>query len=92
VIKGVKVFQNNATKEYSDLDVMQMMGRAGRPQFGVLMPSPTKILPLIVDFNRQTKKVSPLSSARPNSNRNTKLWQMELQSLKAHSTSTSMST
>jgi ATP-dependent DNA helicase HFM1/MER3 len=34
VIKGVKVFQNNVTKEYSDLDVMQMMGRAGRPQFG----------------------------------------------------------
>jgi hypothetical protein len=37
VIKGVKVFQNNATKEYSDLDVMQMMGRAGRPQFGNLI-------------------------------------------------------
>jgi ATP-dependent DNA helicase HFM1/MER3 len=46
VIKGVKVFQNNATKEYSDLDVMQMMGRAGRPQFGVLMPSPTEIKPV----------------------------------------------
>ena len=28
VIKGVKVFQNNASKEYSDLDVMQMIGRA----------------------------------------------------------------
>lgn len=34
VIKGVKMFQNGTTKEYSDLDVMQMMGRAGRPQFG----------------------------------------------------------
>ncbi|EIW84852.1 DEAD-domain-containing protein [Coniophora puteana RWD-64-598 SS2] len=33
VIKGVKVFQNGQTKEYSDLDMMQMMGRAGRPQF-----------------------------------------------------------
>ncbi|TFY75843.1 hypothetical protein EWM64_g8169 [Hericium alpestre] len=33
VIKGVKVFQNNAVQEYSDLDIMQMMGRAGRPQF-----------------------------------------------------------
>ncbi|KAI0053920.1 P-loop containing nucleoside triphosphate hydrolase protein [Auriscalpium vulgare] len=33
VIKGVKVFQNGATAEYSDLDIMQMMGRAGRPQF-----------------------------------------------------------
>lgn len=28
VIKGVKIFQNNASQEYSDLDIMQMMGRA----------------------------------------------------------------
>ncbi|KIY66335.1 P-loop containing nucleoside triphosphate hydrolase protein [Cylindrobasidium torrendii FP15055 ss-10] len=33
VIKGVYTFQNNASMEYSDLDVMQMLGRAGRPQF-----------------------------------------------------------
>ncbi|KAI0780632.1 P-loop containing nucleoside triphosphate hydrolase protein [Trametes elegans] len=33
VIKGVKLFMNNTSQEYSDLDVMQMMGRAGRPQF-----------------------------------------------------------
>ncbi|EGN95664.1 hypothetical protein SERLA73DRAFT_76746 [Serpula lacrymans var. lacrymans S7.3] len=33
IIKGVKVYQNGEVKEYSDLDVMQMMGRAGRPQF-----------------------------------------------------------
>ncbi|KAJ7074112.1 hypothetical protein C8F01DRAFT_1360827 [Mycena amicta] len=32
-IKGVHLFQNNASVEYSDLDVMQMLGRAGRPQF-----------------------------------------------------------
>lgn len=30
IIKGVKVFQNNACQEYSDLDIMQMMGRAVR--------------------------------------------------------------
>ncbi|KAJ8700486.1 ATP-dependent DNA helicase MER3 [Pleurotus ostreatus] len=34
VIKGVKTFQNSVTVEYSDLDIMQMLGRAGRPQFG----------------------------------------------------------
>ncbi|KAK2466808.1 hypothetical protein APHAL10511_001066 [Amanita phalloides] len=34
VIKGVHVYQNNANIEYSDLDIMQMIGRAGRPQFG----------------------------------------------------------
>ncbi|OSD08552.1 P-loop containing nucleoside triphosphate hydrolase protein [Trametes coccinea BRFM310] len=33
IIKGVKLFQNGASQEYSDLDVMQMIGRAGRPQF-----------------------------------------------------------
>ncbi|KAI8989727.1 P-loop containing nucleoside triphosphate hydrolase protein [Trametes punicea] len=33
VIKGVKLFQNGSSQEYSDLDIMQMIGRAGRPQF-----------------------------------------------------------
>ncbi|KXN92197.1 putative ATP-dependent DNA helicase HFM1 [Leucoagaricus sp. SymC.cos] len=33
VIRGVKLFQNNATIEYSDLDVMQMIGRAVRNHF-----------------------------------------------------------
>ncbi|KAI6028575.1 hypothetical protein F5J12DRAFT_889093 [Pisolithus orientalis] len=33
VIKGVKLFQNGETREYSDLEILQMMGRAGRPQF-----------------------------------------------------------
>ncbi|CAA7271574.1 unnamed protein product [Cyclocybe aegerita] len=33
VIKGVHIFQNNISQEYSDLDIMQMLGRAGRPQF-----------------------------------------------------------
>lgn len=33
VIKGVRTFQNNASVEYSDLDIVQMLGRAGRPQF-----------------------------------------------------------
>ncbi|KAG2362507.1 hypothetical protein BDR07DRAFT_1451114 [Suillus spraguei] len=28
VIKGVKLYQNGESKEYSDLDIMQMMGRA----------------------------------------------------------------
>lgn len=33
VIKGVKTFQNNASVEYSDLDIMQMLGRAVRIYF-----------------------------------------------------------
>ncbi|KAF5330810.1 hypothetical protein D9619_005499 [Psilocybe cf. subviscida] len=30
---GVTTYQNNLAKEYSDLDIVQMLGRAGRPQF-----------------------------------------------------------
>ncbi|KAF8559747.1 P-loop containing nucleoside triphosphate hydrolase protein [Imleria badia] len=33
VVKGVKLYQNGEMREYSDLDIMQMIGRAGRPQF-----------------------------------------------------------
>lgn len=28
IIKGVKLYQNGEMREYSDLDIMQMMGRA----------------------------------------------------------------
>lgn len=33
VIKGVWCYQDQAMVEYSDLSIMQMLGRAGRPQF-----------------------------------------------------------
>jgi ATP-dependent DNA helicase HFM1/MER3 len=36
VIKGTVTYQGGAAagcKEYSDLEIMQMLGRAGRPQF-----------------------------------------------------------
>ncbi|TVY22859.1 ATP-dependent DNA helicase [Lachnellula hyalina] len=33
VLKGTVCFQNDGLAEYSDLEVMQMLGRAGRPQF-----------------------------------------------------------
>lgn len=33
VLKGTICFQNGNLTEYSDLEVMQMLGRAGRPQF-----------------------------------------------------------
>lgn len=33
VIKNTSSYEGNTVKEYSDLDIMQMMGRAGRPQF-----------------------------------------------------------
>ncbi|KAF8517515.1 P-loop containing nucleoside triphosphate hydrolase protein, partial [Hysterangium stoloniferum] len=33
VVKGVKTWQNGGWQEYSDLDFIQMIGRAGRPQF-----------------------------------------------------------
>lgn len=33
IIKGTVGWQDGGCKEYSDLEVMQMLGRAGRPQF-----------------------------------------------------------
>jgi ATP-dependent DNA helicase HFM1/MER3 len=33
IIKNTVSYQNSGCKEYSDLEVMQMLGRAGRPQF-----------------------------------------------------------
>lgn len=36
VIKGVKLYQNGEMREYSDLDIMQMIGRAVSLPFLVL--------------------------------------------------------
>ena len=33
IIKGTNQYVNNCYVEYSELDIMQMIGRAGRPQF-----------------------------------------------------------
>ncbi|KAJ3236462.1 ATP-dependent DNA helicase MER3 [Chytriomyces hyalinus] len=33
ILKGTRMYRGTEYVEYSDLDVMQMMGRAGRPQF-----------------------------------------------------------
>ncbi len=33
VIKGTKFWHGPGWEEYSDIDIQQMMGRAGRPQF-----------------------------------------------------------
>lgn len=33
IIKGTQQWANQCMQEYSELDIMQMMGRAGRPQF-----------------------------------------------------------
>lgn len=33
VLKGTVCYQDNAITEFSDLEIMQMLGRAGRPQF-----------------------------------------------------------
>ena len=56
VLKGTVCFQDNRLGEYSDLEVMQMLGRAGRPQFeksavAVIMTRSDKV-------NRYKKMVS----------------------------------
>lgn len=35
IIKNTVSYESMGTKEYSDLDIMQMLGRAGRPQFDI---------------------------------------------------------
>lgn len=34
IIKGTQIWQSGGWHTYSEADVLQMMGRAGRPQFG----------------------------------------------------------
>ncbi|KAF2874303.1 nucleotide-sugar transporter-domain-containing protein [Massariosphaeria phaeospora] len=48
IIKNTVSFTNTGLQEYADLEVMQMLGRAGRPQFdnsavGVIMTRQTKV-------------------------------------------------
>ncbi|KAI9664828.1 MAG: Sec63 [Bathelium mastoideum] len=33
IVKGTATYQNSVGRDYSDLEIMQMLGRAGRPQF-----------------------------------------------------------
>lgn len=34
IVKNTATWSNGSLKEYADLEIMQMLGRAGRPQFG----------------------------------------------------------
>lgn len=48
IIKNTVVYEQAGCKEYSDLEIMQMLGRAGRPGFdrsalGVIMTRPEKV-------------------------------------------------
>lgn len=48
IIKNTVSYQGEGLKEYSDLEVMQMLGRAGRPQFdhsaiAVIITTPEKV-------------------------------------------------
>lgn len=48
IIKNTMAYQNDGLKEYSDLEIMQMLGRAGRPQFdddavAVILTRPEKV-------------------------------------------------
>ncbi|KAF2643541.1 P-loop containing nucleoside triphosphate hydrolase protein [Massarina eburnea CBS 473.64] len=48
IIKNTMRYENNVLQEYSDIEIMQMLGRAGRPQFensavAVIMTRQTKV-------------------------------------------------
>lgn len=54
VIKNTVSYEAGAIKEYSDLEVMQMTGRAGRPQFD------TSALAIIMTKMQQVKHYEQL--------------------------------
>jgi ATP-dependent DNA helicase HFM1/MER3 len=58
IIKNTVSYEAGAIKEYSDLEVMQMIGRAGRPQFD------TSALAVIMTKMQQVKHYEQLLSGQ----------------------------
>jgi ATP-dependent DNA helicase HFM1/MER3 len=58
IIKNTVSYEAGAIKEYSDLEVMQMIGRAGRPQFD------TSALAIIMTKMQQVKHYEQLLSGQ----------------------------
>lgn len=58
VLKGTVGYQDSQLCEYSDLEVMQMLGRAGRPQFG------TSAVAIILTRTRNKKRYEDLASGQ----------------------------
>lgn len=58
IIKNTVGYEAGATKEYSDLEIMQMIGRAGRPQFD------TSALAVIMTKMQQVKHYEQLLSGQ----------------------------
>lgn len=58
IIKNTLTYEQNATKEYSDLEVMQMLGRAGRPQFD------TSATAVIITTKNKAKRYEEMMSGQ----------------------------
>jgi len=56
IIKNTVSYQNDGIKEYGDLEVMQMLGRAGRPQFD------TSAVAVIITKQEKVKRYEKLVS------------------------------
>ena len=56
IVKGTVTFQEDGLKEYADLEIMQMLGRAGRPQFD------TNAIAVIMTKKDKTKKYETMVS------------------------------
>ena len=56
IIKNTVSFQDDGIKEYADLEIMQMLGRAGRPQFD------TTAIAVIITKQEKVKKYEKLVS------------------------------
>ncbi|KAI5205853.1 P-loop containing nucleoside triphosphate hydrolase protein [Aureobasidium subglaciale] len=58
IVKNTVTYEAGAVKEYSDLEIMQMIGRAGRPQFD------TSALAVIMTKMQQVKRYEQLLSGQ----------------------------
>ncbi|MCJ1225906.1 Sec63 [Toensbergia leucococca] len=58
IIKNTVSYQGEGTKEYADLEMMQMMGRAGRPQFD------SSAIAVIITRQEKVKKYEKLISGQ----------------------------
>ncbi len=58
ILKGTATYQNGEFMEYSDLEVMQMLGRAGRPQFD------TRAIAIILTRKESCEKYDKMASGQ----------------------------
>ncbi len=58
IIKNTVTWQDNSCREYADLEMMQMLGRAGR--YDLLLSFPVRVV--LMDLKAPNSMIAPLQS------------------------------